>query len=416
MPKPKPLVALVSSVPDQLQELLAVVAPRYSVVVIPPGELFSLTSLPLLVILHFQAHTPQQWLLVEHLRRVFPESKVFGVGQPTQAEDVVNAYRQGILAYFMVPVGYQQLLDQLDRQAQPTWRRWWSRLTAFWQKPVPEAPLQLAAPTVLPLKPGEKVDFQLRFLGRFGMTLATGEALPMNSNRTTLLLACLLYHRHQGIDRDRLIDYFWPEVPPDCARNSLNVAMSQVRQLLKDFTHQADFIHFRDGKYLVNPVISFSSDTDIFQQLVKRGKNDQQLGNSREASIWFQQALDHYRGDFLADLPHLEWTSTIRDTWWETRLFVLEQLTSLFLEQEQFKEALKTGHQVLELDNCLERTHRQLMYAYYRSSERARALRQYAECQQILQKEFDTSPSLETTELYEIIVRQERKKVSFPLI
>jgi len=416
MSKPKPLVPLISSVPDQLQELLAVVTLRYSAVVIPPGSIFSLASLPFLVILHFQAHTSQQWLLVEHLRRVFPDSKVFGVGQPTQAEDVVNAYRHGIMAYFMAPVGYQQLLAQLDRQSRPTWQQWWARLMTFWQKPVSEAPLQLITPTVLPLKPGKKVDFQLRFLGRFSITTATGECLPLNNNRTTLLLACLLYHRHRGIDRDRLIDYFWPDVPLDCARNSLNVAISQVRQLLKDSTQHADFINFRDGKYEVNPTITFSSDVDTFQQLVKRGKSDQQLGHIREASVWFQQALDHYRGDFLADLPQLEWMSTIRDTWWETRLFVLEQLTALFLEQEQFKEALKTGHQVLSLDNCLERTHRQLMYAYYRSGERSRALRQYAECQQILQEEFDTSPSLETMELHEIIVRQERKKVSFPLI
>src|SRR5258706_354529 len=61
-----------------------------------------------------------------------------------------------------------------------------------------------------------------------------GVPTPIGGQKPRALLAALLLEPNQVVSRDRLIDAIWGEAPPDTARNTLQVYVSQLRKLLPD--------------------------------------------------------------------------------------------------------------------------------------------------------------------------------------
>src|SRR6266496_5134770 len=61
-----------------------------------------------------------------------------------------------------------------------------------------------------------------------------GEPVALGGQKRRALLAVLLLEPRQVVSRDRLIDALWGEEPPDTARNTIQVYISQLRKLLPD--------------------------------------------------------------------------------------------------------------------------------------------------------------------------------------
>ena len=76
---------------------------------------------------------------------------------------------------------------------------------------------------------------QFQLLGPLAVNL-DGEPIALGGQKRRALLAALLLEANQVISRDRLIDALWGEEPPDTARNTVQVYVSQLRKLLPDGT------------------------------------------------------------------------------------------------------------------------------------------------------------------------------------
>src|SRR5919198_4218425 len=59
-----------------------------------------------------------------------------------------------------------------------------------------------------------------------------GRELPLGGPKQRALLAVLLLNANEVVSRDRLIDALWGDEPPDTARNTIQVYVSQLRKLL----------------------------------------------------------------------------------------------------------------------------------------------------------------------------------------
>ena len=75
----------------------------------------------------------------------------------------------------------------------------------------------------------------LRF-GLLGPVAATVDDAPIELGglKRRALLATLVLKANRVVSRDDLIDAIWGEEPPDTARNTLQVYISQLRKLLPD--------------------------------------------------------------------------------------------------------------------------------------------------------------------------------------
>src|SRR5258707_14728372 len=61
-----------------------------------------------------------------------------------------------------------------------------------------------------------------------------GERAAIGGQKRRALLAALLLEPNRVVSGDRLIDALWGEAPPDTARNTIQVYVSQLRKLLPD--------------------------------------------------------------------------------------------------------------------------------------------------------------------------------------
>src|ERR671934_2763608 len=61
-----------------------------------------------------------------------------------------------------------------------------------------------------------------------------GEPVALGGQKRRALLATLLLEANRVVSRDRLIDALWGDDPPDTARNTVQVYVSQLRKLLPE--------------------------------------------------------------------------------------------------------------------------------------------------------------------------------------
>src|SRR3954447_24135172 len=61
-----------------------------------------------------------------------------------------------------------------------------------------------------------------------------GEPTAIGGQKPRALLATLLLEPNRVVSRDQLIDALWGETPPDTARNTIQVYVSQLRKLLPE--------------------------------------------------------------------------------------------------------------------------------------------------------------------------------------
>src|SRR5919109_1941040 len=61
-----------------------------------------------------------------------------------------------------------------------------------------------------------------------------GAAIALGGQKRRALLAVLLLEPNRVVSREHIIDALWGEEPPDTARNTLQVYVSQLRKLLPE--------------------------------------------------------------------------------------------------------------------------------------------------------------------------------------
>jgi DNA-binding SARP family transcriptional activator len=114
---------------------------------------------------------------------------------------------------------------------------------------------------------------------------------------------------------------------------------------------------------------------------------------------------DHFLAGFtLPDCPEFdEWQFFEAENLRHKLAAALERLIAIYLEEEQYEQALPIARRWLKLDPLHEPAQRELMKLYALSGQQAAALRQYESGVALLDEELGVAPEEETTRLYEAI-------------
>ncbi|MFV1948561.1 MAG: ABC transporter substrate-binding protein [Anaerolineales bacterium] len=201
------------------------------------------------------------------------------------------------------------------------------------------------------------------------------------------LLAFLIFHRDQSFSRERLMDMYWADSPPQRARRSLSTALWHIRRCFPD----QDPIHTDSMSIQISLDGVVELDVEIFEKKLRKGTFSD-----------LQDAIAIYKGNFL-DGFYDDWV--IRERFRLESLFI-EALSKLMLLQEKagdFGFALSTANQLIELYSLHEDAHRLLMRVYCALGQRNSALEQYQTCCRILREELDVDPMPETSKLFQDI-------------
>jgi predicted ATPase/DNA-binding SARP family transcriptional activator len=232
-----------------------------------------------------------------------------------------------------------------------------------------------------------------------------GQPVEVRRRKAVALLAYLAVTA-QGHSRDALATLFWPEHDQSRARAGLRRTLASLKKGLGEGWLEVD----RENVGL-NSNTELWLDVEAFQDRLAacgtHGHPAQEM--CPDCLPLLAEAVELYCDDFLAgftlrDSPAFdEWQFFQSESLRGGMASALERLMHGHRERGEYQPAIAYARRWLALDPLHEPAHRCLMRLYARSDQRAAALRQYAECERILQEELGVSPEDETTQLYQAI-------------
>jgi DNA-binding SARP family transcriptional activator len=145
-------------------------------------------------------------------------------------------------------------------------------------------------------------------------------------------------------------------------------------------------------------------DLEVFRRSLRRGREAQEAGRSREAIQYLRAAVAVHRGEFLADL-NAPWIDRQREETDRQLVAAAKELAALELEWKEPKAAIRPLEKLLELEPYDEEAHRLLMRAHHESGDHALAIRHYQALEAMLRRDLGAEPEPATRELHQRIRR-----------
>jgi DNA-binding SARP family transcriptional activator len=231
-----------------------------------------------------------------------------------------------------------------------------------------------------------------RLFGTFTLSDDQDQPLDLGSPTTRALLAYLLLHRQEVVDRRRLAFLFWPRVTESAARRNLRQYLHHLRMVLTPVDAQGELI-LADGNVLrFNPQVTIWVDVEEFQH-----------GLRPQASLEeVRRAVELYRGDLLEDL-YDEWCAEPREHFRRLYLGALEKLVPALHQQGEYEAALEYAQRWVAQEPFDEGARRWKMLLYALKGDRARALSEYQTLVHFLEEELGVEPTPQTQALAQAI-------------
>ena len=232
-----------------------------------------------------------------------------------------------------------------------------------------------------------------------------GKPVESGLRKADALLIYLAVTR-QFHSRDALAALFWPEDNQSTARANLRRALHRLSTALGKQTLlvQAETVG-------LDPLAAVQIDSEFFQHQI-----DAYAAAATSAPVLNEAALaaflaaaELYRDEFLAGFTLLDspafddWQYFQRESFRQSFAGLLDRLVKHYQSGRHFDQSIPFARRRLTLDPLHEPAHCQLMELYAQAGNQAAALRQFAECERILQTDLDVPPAAETRALYEAI-------------
>jgi len=248
----------------------------------------------------------------------------------------------------------------------------------------------------------------IRTLGGFRASRDSAEIDPTawGREKAVLLFQFFVTTRGRPLHKEQIIDQLWPELDLELGDRDFRVALSTINRVLEPermSRARSRYIERHGLAYGLN-LHEVWVDADAFEAHVAAG--NQALPEDVEiAIVHYQKAIALYTGDYLPERRYEDWTSTERERLQTLALATMTALAGLLVDHhpEQALESLRLTQRVLAIDPVWEAAYRVQMRAYVAQGNRPLALRTYAQCVEVLQREFGVEPLPETYSLYDQI-------------
>ncbi|MEZ4942470.1 MAG: BTAD domain-containing putative transcriptional regulator [Saprospiraceae bacterium] len=328
---------------------------------------------------------------IRTFRRLYPFLPlILTAGNPSPSY-LVQAYRNGLTDCLLTPLSKEQFGTMVLTYVKADQPCQQNHTLHF----LPSTALLGWKPAAIDMN----ADISTCFLGTFRLFQKGRRVDLPGGTRQRSLLAYLFFHAPSNIHRDKIIRWFWPDHDPDCAKNNLNVAICNLRKFFEKHISK-DVICFQNDYFFINPDLQLYSDTSAFTEAFYQGKEWERRGKTEKAAHWYQMAAQ-LGTEFLEEFQQEDWAVWPREEFTEKYFHALDVLSTYQLESRQYDAALETLRGLLYKDDCLEFVHYKIMNCYLALGKKEKAVRQFHECERILQEKLNMRPSSETEALYQ---------------
>lgn len=236
---------------------------------------------------------------------------------------------------------------------------------------------------------GER-QLTLRLLGGTRVESAEGNiGGAWLQQRAGQLLKYLVTERGRPIPAEQVAAALWP-TGGLTALNSVRHYIHVLRQKLEpDRTSwsESSFLLAQPNGYMLNP-LRVSMDADLFEQRVRTGMATYVSGDEATAVGSLEEALDLYRGDFVADEPYAEWALEERDRLRDLAGRACRMLTEYAYESGDLDFAARYGDRLADLEPFDAEVQRAVLTIALRRGRLSEAARRYGTMRQRMTREF----------------------------
>ena len=236
------------------------------------------------------------------------------------------------------------------------------------------------------------MGYALRLLGRFELSSPSGETIDIAAKKNQALIALLALAGGEPVSRSRVCEVLWGDRDEAQARNSLRQALTALRKTFGD-QGSIPFVVSDTGVTIDSNAVS----ADVWQ-FVDAGSDD-----TAAVGLWRGMFLDglSITGDAAED-----WLRAERQHFGSVLIERLTRLCKRKIEATDWAGAISDAQKIIATDPLDEAGHRALMTSLAASGERARALRHYQACCDVLKAELGIEPDAATQHLYKEIMQQ----------
>jgi DNA-binding SARP family transcriptional activator len=211
--------------------------------------------------------------------------------------------------------------------------------------------------------------------------------------------------KHRRVAKDVLIEAFWPDEDPATVEKNFHPTISHIRKALNSRqTFKQNFIIYRDGAYQLNPELSYSIDTEEFENLVGQAESAKRAKNAATLRESLETAHNIYRGEFMPGI-YEDWAEERRNFYSEQKVRVVSGLAKLAVSEKKWTAALKYGSEVLSDDPFREDMHRLVMKVLASQGKPANVKKHFEEFEKLMKKELGIEPASETRRVYQELMK-----------
>ncbi len=221
------------------------------------------------------------------------------------------------------------------------------------------------------------------------------------SPKTQSLLAYFALHTHQPLERRRLAFLLWPRTTERAARRNLRQYLHRLRQVLEPLSLNECLQDIDGGRILFDPSDRLWIDVLAFENAISTLTSTLSTQKSIPPLAW--DTLELYQGELLPDI-YDDWITPIRTHWQQQYIDFLETLLQhMNKTQQEIAQSVLLAERLVQADPFRERSHRLLMENYYLNGDRAKAIQQFEQCEQLLDEALGATPMPSTLMMYQQI-------------
>lgn len=230
---------------------------------------------------------------------------------------------------------------------------------------------------------GEVVVIKIKALGKFslsdGVNLLNDDVL--RSDMLKKLLIYILIHRERLVHTQELLDVLWAENEPENPMGALKNLMYRLRNTLKTFFGDFQFILTGSGAYRWNPQIEVVLDIEEFEHYIKSARQEK---NPFLAMEQYENALQLYDGDFLDNALTEHWAVIMVTHYHSLFLSSTKELADLYMHMGQYRDMERICMQGLRFDHTDEKLHCNYILSFIKQNKTELAMKSFDDATKIL--------------------------------
>ena len=201
------------------------------------------------------------------------------------------------------------------------------------------------------------------------------------------LLKALIVYGGKEVSAETLSETLWPEAEGDAAYQSFTINLLRLRKLI---VHK-NVLVLTEGKLTLDPQY-VSVDVWAFEQGLSQNQNN---------PVQLQETMELYQGNFLENDLDLYWALSLRERLCKKYIHATNDLSSEYESNQRWQEAIDTYHIGLHVDPLNESFYQGLMRCYKQLGLTSEVVKAYEHCKNLLHTQLGTTPSTQTTALYQ---------------